>query len=359
MKKFTALALATVLGISLAGCGAAAPQRTESSPAAPAAAPAAPMEDYLNMETGGFAMDESMAEYDTDAAMPESPVTGGEIAGPQAGTFLDSRKVIRNASLDLQTLEFDRAVASVEAITAAFGGYMESSYISGRDINYSSSVEYGSARHASFTVRIPSNSLDAFLYSFSGSEFNVIGKNTSANDITDSYFDSQARLDSLKLQEQRLLGMLDGATELEYMIQLEQELMRVRYEIESLTSQLNRMDSYISHSTVNINLNEVVRYAQVEALPATFGERISQAFTNSWRAFGDFCQGAAVAFVGALPFLLLLAVIAAIVLLVVKAAAKKRKPRERKPKQAPPSVSLPYTPPPEPKENAVEDERKD
>jgi hypothetical protein len=272
--------------------------------------------------------------------MPETP--GGGIAGPQAETFLDTRKVIRNASLELQTLEFDKAVTSIDAITAGFGGYMESSYVSGRDIN--SSYGYGT-RNASFTVRVPSETLDAFLNSFGGGEFNVIGKSTSANDITDSYFDSQARLDSLKLQEQRLLGMLDGATELEYMIQLEQELMRVRYEIESLTSQLNRMDSFVSHSTVNINLYEVVKYEEIDDVPVTFGERISLAFTNSWKAFGDFCQSFAVAFVSAIPFLLLLAVIAVAVILIVKAVAKNRKPRT---KQAPQNVSLPYMPPPEP-----------
>jgi hypothetical protein len=162
-------------------------------------------------------------------------------------------------------------------------------------------------------------------------------------------------LDSLKLQEQRLLGMLDGATELEYMIQLEQELMRVRYEIESLTSQLNRMDSFVSHSTVNISLYEVIKYEEIDDAPVTFGERISQAFGSSWRAFGDFCQNFAVAFVSALPFLLLLAAIAVIVLLIVRAAAKNRKPREKRNRQATQNVSLPYAPPPEPKESPDED----
>jgi uncharacterized protein YceK len=350
MKKLTALTLAIALFLS--GCGSAAEsQRTMPAPAAPAApAPAAaPMNDYANMETGGFAMT-TADEYDMDAemsaAVPEMPIGGDGIAGPQAETFLNSRKVIRNASLDLQTLEFDRAVANIGAITAAYGGYMESSYVSGHDINssYGSKLSYNT-RNANFTARVPSESLDAFLDSFGGGEFNVIGRSTSANDITDSYFDSQARLDSLKLQEQRLLGMLDGATELEYMIQLEQELMRVRYEIESLTSQLNRMDGYVSHSTVNINLYEVIKYEEIDEVPVTFGERISLAFTNSWKAFGDFCQSFAVAFVSALPFLLLLAVIAAVVLISVRAAVKNRKPRKSKPQKQ--DVALPYTPPPE------------
>ncbi len=367
MKRIMLTALALILALAMAACGSSR-YETAAASYAPAAAPAAPAAAYD--KGSGFAVRETSAmdmadvEYEeayeevaaeadialpelpmdtggsADAAMPIVPPVGG-IAGPQTTPAQDVRKVIRNANLDLQTQEFDKAVASVEQITASFGGYLESSYVSGRDL-YNERGE----RNANFTARVPSESLDAFLNSFGGGEFNVIGKSTSSEDITESYYDSRARLDSLKLQEERLLGMLERAEELEYLIRLEQELMRVRYEIESLNSSLNRMDSYVNHSTVYISLYEVVRYEPVENVPVTFGERISRAFVNSLTDFADFLQDFAVGLVEALPFLLMWAVIIAAVVFVFKKRLRGKKFRLPGKKRRPGS-ELPQTPLPE------------
>lgn len=327
MKKFIAIILALTLTTALfAGCSSnsfrtdeaefgmmASSKQSAAAAPAPAAAPAAGLNDFAVAEEAAMDMEDTLVE---------SPATGGGgdggIAGPAVDPVVDSRKIIKNVNMQLQTLSFDSAVDSIARISESFGGYIQDSYVEGRDM-----YNERGTRTANFTIRIPSDALDSFVNSLGGDEFNVISKSQNSEDVTERYFDSKARLDALKVQEERLMAMLETAAELEYLLQVEKELMNVRYEIESLTSSLKRLDSYVSLSTVSVFLYEVVKYEPVENVPVTFGERISRAFAYSWESFSEFSQNFTVSLISVLPFLLLLLVIVLIVLLIIRRNGKR------------------------------------
>lgn len=290
----------------------------------------------VGLQAGGKGYDSASASdynysYNYDAA--ESVVMSEAKASMLAGTgasdtsaaadALADRKIIRTLRISAETKAFDQAASAIEAQTAALGGYIESSSRSGGSIRSSGSVV---ARTADYTLRIPAEQLDAFRAGL-GSDINIVSESSSVSDITDQYFDVDARLETLKIQEERLLAMLETATELEYMLTLEERLAEVRYEIESYTGTLRRYDSQVAYSTVRLTLEEVIEYTAVTPTPQTFGERLGVAFRDSWSSFADGCKNFAIGFVYVLPTLLVLAVIfggiIGIVVAVVKKARKK------------------------------------
>lgn len=234
----------------------------------------------------------------------------------------DTRKIVRTMSLELETKTFDEAVAKIQSSVVTAGGYIEASYVTGSRIE-----SVGDERNASFTLRIPAAGLDSYVASL-GEGFNVISKQENSTDITDQYYDAEARLKSLETQEERLLSMLEGATELEYMLKIEENLSNVRYEIESYYSSLQRYDKQVSLSTLTVSLREVIEYQPVTVKPKTFGERIGTAFTNSWSDFADNCRDFSVSFVYAIPTLLIWAAIIAVIVLIVRAIIKKRRAKK-------------------------------
>lgn len=240
-----------------------------------------------------------------------------------SASVADTRKIIKTVELSLETKAFDAAVAMIRSSCTAAGGYMEYSYVSGDSI-----LSSGSERNASFTVRIPAQGLDAYCDSLSGDSFNVLSRSENSSDITDTYYDTEARLKSLQTQEERLLSMLEGATELEYMLQIEETLADVRYQIESYYSTIKRYDSQVSLSTVTIDLREVIEYQPAVVTPITFGERIANAFTKTWVNFADGCKSFAVDFVWALPTLLVWAVIITAAVFVIRRVIRKRRARK-------------------------------
>lgn len=146
---------------------------------------------------------------------------------------------------------------------------------------------------------------------------NVVSRSTDVADVTESYADTEARLKTLRLQEERLLEILSKATELGDVLELESRLSDVRYQIESYEATLRNYDSRVSYSTLHITLQEVVEYSIINDPPQTLGQRLSDGFKDSMRLVKNSAENALVWLVTYLPLVLLWAVILAVVVWLV------------------------------------------
>lgn len=86
-------------------------------------------------------------------------VSGGGGGGDGHGETGDSgtvqkRKMIHRAELELETTDFDQAVADLADLTEQMGGYYESSTVADRGSDY---------RWANYTIRVPADQYCAFL----------------------------------------------------------------------------------------------------------------------------------------------------------------------------------------------------
>ena len=313
MKKGIAVLLALLLLFSLVGCSAKSEMATSDMamevPAEEPAAeePAAPEVDYSGWDT--------VIEEEAEA----EPAAGETAADTTALT----EKIIYSASLSAETTEFDAAIAAVESMIAESGGYIESSNISG-DTRYNDDGTTSVVnRYASYTVAVPSEKFEDFL-SQSGAIGNVTSLNRSAENITSRYTDTEARIASLKVQEERLLAMMEGTGDLESLIALEERLSEVTYEIESYQRDLNNWDRRVAYSTVSIDLWEVSVYTPTVPVTRTFGEKLGDAFSDGWKSFVRGLQGLILVLAELLPNLVLLAVIVLAVVFGIRAIRKRR-----------------------------------
>ncbi len=313
----TAIALA--MSLFLLGCGGSSGgsngnKGADRAPqaAAPSMAPAPePMEPGNGMNYSYDAAPEESVSMESGG---ESDISGGM---PQF-QMPDSRKIIRHLSMDLETREFTEAIQSIQAAVAGAGGYIESQNQEGYSLGSRSRYQ---ERYANIQARVPSAKLDEVARSVGGF-CNVLSQSESMDDITDTYYDAQAHLKSLQLQEDRLLAILEKADKLEDIITLESALSDVRYQIESLTASLRRMDSQVTYSYLNISLREVVEYQEVQEKPRTFGERMGEAFGDGIGDMVDGLQGFALFLARTGPSLVILILIVAVIVLIVRAASK-------------------------------------
>ena len=324
VKRLLGLATAIALAMSLCllGCGGSAGNGGNKAAgqapqaAAPSTAPAPEPSSGMQYWSSGTAPEE-------DVSMESN---GGADASAEMPQFQmpDSRKIIRHLSMELETREFTEAVQSIQAAVAEAGGYIESQNQEGYSLGSRSRYQ---ERYANIQARVPSAKLDE-VARWVGGFCNVLSQSESMDDITDSYYDAQAHLKSLQIQEERLLAILEKADKLEDIITLESALSDVRYQIESLTASLRRMDSQVAYSYLNISLREVVEYQEVQEKPRTFTERMGEAFGDGIGDMVDGLQSFALFLARTGPSLVvLIAIVVAIVLIVRssgKAAAKRR-----------------------------------
>ncbi len=185
------------------------------------------------------------------------------------------RKLIRNISMNVETDEFDTLISSLEARITQLGGYTEQSDMSGNSLN-----SYGKSgpRHASLTVRIPADQTDSFLTTVETCG-NVTNKSESVQDITLQYSDLESRKKSLEIEQKKLWEFLEKAESIDTVISLEQRLSEVRYQLESMESQLRLYDNQVDYSTVCLTVNEVTTFTPTS--PESAVTRIQKGFIKN------------------------------------------------------------------------------
>lgn len=160
------------------------------------------------------------------------------------------RKIIKDYNLTLELTSFDLKLITMEEETQKLGGYVES-------LNVYPVEEQGKAyKNGNIVFKIPAENADLFIQSIEKLG-NIAGKSSSVTDITDSYYDSQSRLENLESQLERLRELYSKADTVEDMIKLEQELTRVTSDVELLKGQLRNWDSQINYSSVYLSFREV------------------------------------------------------------------------------------------------------
>lgn len=235
------------------------------------------------------------------------------------------RKIIKTYTVNAESKDFDAAAAALEQKLTQLGGYVESSTVSG---GKSLSGNSGTPRYATYTLRIPAEQAESFLRE-AGTLFHVRGTSSTVEDVSDSYYSIEARLEELCAERDSLLQIMESLnTQQDYAFWLtvEERLSAVRQEIAVYQRMQMNYDSKIAYSTVTLYLSEVVRYGGAEQ---GFFSRLWESFCDGWSDFAEGAQSFAIWLVGALPVMLLLAIVAVAVVLIVLRAGRKKKAQSK------------------------------
>ena len=109
-------------------------------------------------------------------------------------------------------------------------------------------MAYKTGIRLSGVARNPANGFPARLLG------EVQSQNQGSQDVSSQFIDLEAQLNSAQRREQSLLSLLEKAVKLNDILTLEQQLNRVRTEIERLQGQLNFLDRRVELATINVFL---------------------------------------------------------------------------------------------------------
>ena len=216
-------------------------------------------------------------------------------------TQAQESKIIRTASLTIATKTYDESLALLRQLCGDAGGWVSWS---------SESTGSTGLRSANLTLRIPAAQLDAFLEGTGGAG-RVTYRSETADDVSDSYYDTAARLETQKALMARLRALVTDAASLSDLLELESQIADTQYQIDRLTASLQSTDRQVDYATVDISLREERAADDITNPEMGFGERLLSALRAGWESFVSFVSDMAVFLVAALPFL---AVVAAVVI---------------------------------------------
>jgi hypothetical protein len=148
----------------------------------------------------------------------------------------------------------------------------------------------GAAQSLTAILRVPSDQLDAAL-----AELKKLGRveqeSQGGEEVTEQYVDLTARLTNAKNTEQRLIEVLRERTgKVADILAVEQEIARVRGEIERMTAERKSLEGRVSLATINLQLHEEYK-AQIEVAPPSTAIRLHNAMVEGYRGVVDSVVG--------------------------------------------------------------------
>lgn len=285
----TAAALVFVLGGTLLTRDTLSPRSLESAASTASLYSNAYTEDaaFDGVESAsGIMLTSSSTEAETNTASRSVRSVSSSIAEQE-------QKIIRTASLIIGTRSYDASLSALRQLSENAGGW----------ISYSSeNITSSGLRRAYLTLRLPTEQLDSYLSS-TDTLGRIISKDESATDVTESYYDTQSRLDTQLALMERLQAMMTDTADLSDLLELESKIADTQYTIDSLRSSLNSTDSQVNYATLDITLREETSATALTDSEKSLWQRLTGALETGWNAFRDFLEDALVFLTAALPFI--------------------------------------------------------
>jgi hypothetical protein len=168
-------------------------------------------------------------------------------ASPSAVSPAANRKLIRNATAELEVPSFDEAIQKITIFASEEKGYVATT---------SSEKQENGKLRGEVVVKVLPDNLDRFLGKLRGIG-ELKNQALTTEDVTKAYFDTESRLKNARTMEQRLMEILKTKSkDVADLLKVEKEIGRVREEIEKMQGELKFMDSQVSFATVTIQLAE-------------------------------------------------------------------------------------------------------
>lgn len=277
--------LSAMVLAALTGCSGQSPaETTRSSPGASIAVPGPATGMDQNAISKGAALGAA------GSAPSDAGGSSEALASPSANPL-----VISTAGITIEVKNLDPAVASVRAIATRYGGSIAelSTNAGGEPIPTPQPLSGAQGQSpaptpggAVITLRIPADKLAAAERDAAGLG-RVISETSSQIDVTQQHVDLSARLKNLQAEEARLRSFFNRAKNVSEMLSIEQELSRVRGEIESMQAQLTYLEQQAALATLTISLSEPGAIVS----PAAGGWGFSAAIRDGVRAAAVLVRG--------------------------------------------------------------------
>ena len=229
--------------------------------------------------------------FDADEDMSESPGTDGsdstqlEFGYPPVSA--QNRLIVRIVDMTIEVDDVPGRMDNVSGIAIQRGGWVVS--------ESRSSLHIGS-----ISIRVPSAQLDAAVRAISALGLEVLAISSTSQDVTEEYFDVQARISNLHVTRDSLRELLSREGELEDILEVQREITRVSEEIEILEGRKRYLEQTSATSLINVRLELAPGSMNADAGPdlqavegrpvafrATFTEPQGIDSYEYWWEFGD------------------------------------------------------------------------
>jgi len=237
-----------------------------------------------------------------DAAKPGTPVVGV------------AAKLTKSASLDLQVKDISAAAAQVRSIATGLQALVLSEQIGKGGPGDPQPAQADNERlgaAGTLTLSVPADKLDTALDQLASAKIGaVLRRNTSSQDVTSQYVDTESRLKTMRASVERVRALMAQAKDIGQVVALESEMSRREADLESLGSQMEALKASVERSTLTVSLSTPPANEAVVKEPVT-DNAFLVGLRSGWDAFTASAAGLFKVIGATLPFAVFFALLGA------------------------------------------------
>ena len=159
------------------------------------------------------------------------------------------RMVIQNADLSIIAKDPAQSMDEIGKMAESMGGFIVESYLYQQTLNSGAQVP-----HATITIRVPAEKLEEALSQIKAGAVEVESANISGQDVTSQYTDLASRLRNLEAAEAQLQEIMDEANRTEDVLDVFNELVAVREQIEVIKGQMKYYEEAVALSKISVTI---------------------------------------------------------------------------------------------------------
>ena len=147
-----------------------------------------------------------------------------------------------------------------------------------------------------------------------------------AQNIALRYTDTEGRVKALQTEEARLLELMEQAETMSDLLEIEERLTEVRYQLENYTSTLRLYDNQVDYATLDLTLREVEKFTPPEK--QGFWEKVTSGLADSIVDLGQGMVDVTAWVLIELPYLVLVGLLGWLTVFLTRRSIKRRRAKK-------------------------------
>lgn len=191
------------------------------------------------------------------------------------------KKIIKNASLNLEVKDYNSFSASLREKIKGLGGYTSQEEQSQSDYKIENSI----------TVKVPVDQFDNAVVQLTANTEKINEKKITSQDVTTDFIDTKSRMESKKQVRLRYIDLLKQAKNMEEILNVQSEINSIQEEIESAAGRIEYLGHSSTFSTIRLTYFQILNSSAKDSDKPSFGTQLSNAFKTGWSWIGDLFIG--------------------------------------------------------------------
>jgi len=245
-----------------------------------------PSYDYILNNGGAYRENIITKENDDDEDLSSDSDTN---LNDKESYSKDKLKIISIFQMTIESKEFYKSFESIKKKAEDLGGYIVS-----HNLKYNEEIK--GKREANIEIKVAKEKANEFI-DFINNNLFITSEHSETINITDRFYDAESILNNLKSQENQLRKLYNNANNIEEIITINNELIKVNMEKESLMKEFKNMEDKNDYSIINIYLKEVSELTTIKSVSDTTSSK-------DFNSFRDFLISINIALLGVLIIVL-------------------------------------------------------